>query len=159
MSATDQPDILRAHTAALSVEQFHALLKLRIDVFVVEQECPYPELDGRDMEPGTEHLWIARGDDPIAYLRTLDDGPADGLPTVRIGRVVTDPAHRSHGLAAVLVDHVVDEATGALVLDAQSYLVEWYEARGFRVCGDEFIEDGIAHVPMRREAPAPEPDN
>jgi len=149
------PSIERARTADLSVERFHALLRLRIDVFVVEQECPYPELDGRDLEPGTEHLWIAGvSGDPIAYLRTLDDGVVDGAATLRIGRVVTDPEHRSGGLAAALVDHVVAEVSGALVLDAQSYLVDWYEARGFRVSGPEFVEDGIPHTPMRRDLDA-----
>lgn len=143
--------IHRSGTADLSIEQFHALVKLRVDVFVVEQECPYPELDGRDMEPTTEHLWIEHDGNPVAYLRTLDDGVVDGVPTVRIGRVATDPAHRSGGLAARLVDQVVAEAAGALVLDAQTYLVDWYQTRGFTVSGPEFVEDGIPHTPMRRD--------
>ena len=55
-------------------------------MFVVEQKCAYPDLDGRDTEPGTRHVWLARGDEILAYLRILDDGE-----TQRIGRVVTAP--------------------------------------------------------------------
>ena len=130
----------------------HELVRLRVDVFVVEQECPYPELDGRDVEPGTEHVWLASGDVPVAaYLRVLSE--PDG--SRRIGRVVTAPAARGAGLGAVLVADVLDRHGDApLVLDAQAHLQGWYARFGFGVDGPEFVEDGIPHVPMRRE-PAP----
>lgn len=141
--------------AALTVRELHDLLRLRIDVFVVEQACPYPELDGRDVEPGTGHHWItgsaARGsaddgDAVAAYARTLDDGDA-----IRIGRVVTAPDARGAGLAAALMAHLVDRFEGqTIVLDAQSHLVDWYRRFGFGPDGEEFVEDGIPHVPMRR---------
>jgi len=136
----------------LSVWELHDIVRLRCDVFVVEQDCPYPELDGRDTEPGTRHLRIDHDGDIAAYARALDDGVgADHLRTVRIGRVVTSPAHRGSGLARRIVTHICETNPDAhLVLDAQSYLVEWYSALGFVASGPEFVEDGIPHVPMRR---------
>lgn len=129
----------------LGVAAFHDILRLRIDVFVVEQGCAYPELDGHDREPGTRHIWLADDRGPSAYLRLLDDGDAR-----RIGRVVTRADARGVGLAGRLVDHVVATSDGPWVLDAQTRLRAWYEARHFVVTGEEFLEDGIAHLPMRR---------
>jgi len=133
--------------ADLTAEQFHRILRLRFDVFVVEQACIYPELDGRDTESGTRHLWFEFSGAAIGcYLRVLDDGDAR-----RIGRVVTAPSHRSQGLAADLVHQAVSRTTGPWILDAQSHLEQWYEQRGFRRVGDEFVEDAIPHVPMMRD--------
>ena len=131
----------------LTTREFHDLLRLRIDVFVVEQACAYPELDGRDVEDGTEHHWTTGADGaPSCCARTLDDGDA-----IRIGRVVTAPAARGGGLAAALMAHLVDRYDGRpLVLDAQSHLADWYRRFGFEPDGAEFVEDGIPHVPMRR---------
>lgn len=135
----------------LSVEELYAILRLRSAVFVVEQTCVYQELDGRDDEPLTRHLWFAdRTDAPrpniASYLRVLHDPEAN-----RIGRVVTDPTARGAGLARRLVDIVVDTTTGPLVLDAQDYLEEFYASFGFVRSGPHFVEDGIPHVPMRLE--------
>jgi len=131
--------------AEISAADLHDILKLRVDVFVVEQDCAYPELDGRDNDPATRHVWVEGDDEPRAYLRVLDDGDAR-----RIGRVVTAVSARGAGLAADLVDHAVASTPGPWVLDAQSHLEHWYTERGFSVTGPEFVEDGIPHVPMRR---------
>jgi len=124
----------------------YALLRLRVDVFVVEQECPYPELDGRDLEPTTRHIWIDEGGMPVACLRLLAE--PDG--SHRISRVATAADQRHQGLAGLLVDHVMATTPGRLVLDAQTYLEPWYVERGFARTGYEFTEDGIPHVPMER---------
>lgn len=127
----------------------YALLRLRTDVFVVEQECPYPELDGRDAEPGTEHLWVEVDGEPVATLRVLagEEGSA-----YRIGRVATHRAHRGRGYAAALVDEALRRVGPAPVeLDAQAYLEQWYARFGFRRTGPDFLEDGIPHLPMRRD--------
>jgi ElaA protein len=132
----------------LNTGELVEILRLRIDVFVVEQGCPYPEIDGRDDEPATRHVWI---DDsagrPAAYLRLLDDDDVR-----RIGRVVTRPSSRGEGLAGRLVHHALATSEGPWVLDAQSHLARWYESFGFVQDGAEFLEDGISHVPMRRKA-------
>ena len=133
--------------AKLSAAELHDILKLRIDVFVVEQECIYPELDGRDTESGTRHVWMADDTGVCAYLRVLADDDA-----VRIGRVVTRSDARSGGFAGALMDHVLDSTDGPWVLEAQSYLAGWYRKRCFVDDGDEYVEDGIPHIPMRREA-------
>lgn len=134
--------------AELDVATFHDLVRLRVDVFVVEQSCPYPELDGRDAEPATRHVWLADDVGPTAYLRLLDDGAAR-----RIGRVVTRPDVRGGGLAGLLVEHVLTTSTGPWVLDAQAHLAAWYGSHGFVADGARFVEDGIPHLPMRRDEP------
>ncbi len=118
-----------------------------MDVFVVEQECPYPELDGRDLEEGTTHLWIAVGDQIASTIRLLTD---PGLH--RIGRVVTHAGHRGQGHAARLMEAAIERCDSPIELDAQSYLRDWYRRFGFEQNGKEFIEDGIPHIPMRRDS-------
>jgi ElaA protein len=129
--------------ANLGVTELHDILRLRGDVFVVEQACVYADIDGRDTEPTTDHHWIERSGSIATYARTLADHGA-----TRMGRVVTAPRFRGDGLAAVLVTHIVETYRGRIVLDAQSYLVGWYERMGFVVTGPEFVDDGIPHVPM-----------
>ena len=146
---TDHPRVARFDE--LSAAQLYDLLRLRTDVFVVEQECAYPELDGRDTEPGTEHVWTGDGRGPRAYLRVLVD--ADGA--LRIGRVCTRADARGAGEAARLVADVLARHAGRqVVLDAQSYLVGFYRRFGFEPVGPEFVEDGIPHVPMGRAVSA-----
>jgi ElaA protein len=145
--------MLAVHAAAfdeLDPLTLYRLLQLRVAVFVVEQACPYPELDGRDLEPATVHLWVERDGEPEAYLRILQE--ADG--TARIGRVVTARERRGVGLAAGLMRHALTlTEPAAVVLNAQSYLTGWYEDLGFEVDGPEFMDDGILHTPMRLARP------
>ncbi len=137
----------RSHWADLDPQVLHDLVRLRVDVFVVEQACAYPELDGRDTEPGTEHVWTTDSVGVSAYLRVLDD--TGGVR--RIGRVVTRPDVRGSGLSARLVAEVVGhEGSTPLVLDAQAHLTGFYARFGFEPTGPQFLEDGIPHVPMRR---------
>ncbi|MEV4710213.1 GNAT family N-acetyltransferase [Micromonospora sp. NPDC049374] len=137
-----------ASFAELDARTFHDLVRLRVDVFVVEQECAYPEVDGRDVEPGTRHLWLARDDAPVAYLRIL----ADPGGVARIGRVVVAPEARGAGHAGHLITAALAEiGDRPCVLDAQSHLVDFYTRHGFTVSGPEYVEDGIPHTPMRRK--------
>ncbi len=131
--------------ADLDARQLHDLLRLRVDVFVVEQNCPYPELDGRDLEPGTTHLWVEIDGDVAATLRLLTDTHCH-----RIGRVATAANHRGAGYAATLMDRAIGLCDGPIELNAQTYLKKWYERFGFVQSGEEFVEDGIPHVRMRR---------
>jgi ElaA protein len=126
----------------------YLLWQLRERVFVVEQECAYLDLDGRDLEPSTRHLWVEEGGRPVAYLRVLAD--PEGM---RLGRVLVAEPHRGRGLAAALVRAALDVVgTRRCHLDAQSYLAGWYARLGFEQSGAEFLEDGIPHVPMQRTA-------
>lgn len=124
---------------------FHDIVRLRLDTFVVEQECVYHELDGRDVLPTTTHAWIEDGGEVVAYLRIYpgDDG------VTWIGRVVTAPSHRRRGLGARLLAHVLEIAGRPVRISAQTRLSAWYAALGFVRCGDDFLEDGILHTPMR----------
>jgi ElaA protein len=144
-------DLVVATFADLDTTTLYALLKLRTDVFVVEQECAYPELDGRDTEPGTLHVWM-RDDEagpPLGYLRVLAE-PDGGA---RIGRVCVSAAARGGGAADRLMRAAIDLAGPRhCVLDAQSYLLDFYGRYGFTPTGPEYIEDGIPHVPMARPA-------
>jgi ElaA protein len=135
----------------LDTRTLYAILRLRVDVFVVEQACPYPELDGRDLESSTVHLWTSDGAGPTAYLRVLQD-----VDATRIGRVCTRADSRGSGLAADLMRAALDRfADQPVILDAQAHLAGWYARLGFRADGPEFVEDGIPHIPMRRELAAP----
>lgn len=141
-----QPRLHVAPFAELDARTWHDLLRLRIDVFVVEQECAYPELDGRDVEPGTRHLWLDRAGEPVAYLRILDD--PGGVR--RIGRVVVAKQARGEGLSGrLLTEALAVVGDRPCTLEAQSHLVVFYERFGFAVTGDEYVEDGIPHRPMR----------
>ncbi|GHJ13123.1 GNAT family N-acetyltransferase [Micromonospora sp. AKA38] len=140
-------ELHQAGFAELDTRTFHDLLRLRIDVFVVEQSCAYPELDGRDVEPGTRHLWLARDGVVVAYLRILAD--PDGV--ARIGRVVVAPTARGAGLAgALLTEALAVVGDRPCVLEAQTHLVGLYAGHGFTVSGPGYVEDGIPHTPMRR---------
>jgi ElaA protein len=141
--------VQHARFEALDPHTLYGILQLRSRIFVVEQHCVYLDPDGRDTEPTCVHWWI-EGDEGgvIAALRVLDDGDAD-----RVGRVVTDPAVRSQGMAARLMEAALAGVSRPAVLEAQAHLADWYGRFGFAVSGPGYVEDGIDHVPMRRAAP------
>jgi len=147
-SAADDPFVLRqARFADLTPFEVYALCRLRVDVFVVEQECPYPELDGRDIEPTTVHLWLESEGEVAATIRVLDDGASRA-----IGRVATAAGFRRQGLAARLMAEGIALCDGfPVTLGAQAHLEGWYGQFGFRRSGPGYVEDGIPHVPMLRE--------
>lgn len=149
------PDVRCAPLAALDAATAYAIWRLRSEVFVVEQDCVYLDLDGQDAEPTTLHWWVPGGapGQVAAYLRVLaTEEPGEAW----IGRVVTAPLRRGEGLAGALVAAAVADlvARGAtrVMISAQSHLEDWYAGFGFRRTGAEFLEDGIPHVPMTREA-------
>ena len=142
----------------LGPRTLYALLRLREEVFVVEQRCPYQDLDGRDTEPDTRHVWVVDGGSgdgpPLAYLRIV----AEPGGAARIGRVCVAHSGRGAGLAGKLMRDAL-ELIGPhpCVLDAQAHLTAFYQGLGFTPSGAEFVEDGIPHVPMLREARPPAP--
>ena len=134
----------------LTAEELYALLKLRVDVFVVEQRCPYPELDGLDRE--ALHIWLEEDGRVLAYLRVMDRGAESEY--VSIGRVVA--AERRRGLGTRVLGEglrAAKEVFGAraVYLEAQTYARGLYEKQGFRQISAEFLLDGIPHIKMLRE--------
>ena len=141
----------RVSTRALRFEELdartaHDVFRLRQQVFVVEQGDPYDDLDGRDTEPGTIHVLLHEGDELVGVARVLDDGEH-----ARIGRVALAPAARGRGLSGPLVEACLAVCDGRPVeLAAQTPLAGWYATFGFEVCGPEFLDGSIPHLPMRR---------
>ena len=117
---------------AFSAVELYALLKLRVDVFVVEQACAYPELDGKDGE--ALHLRLLIDGRTAAYARLWQ--PAGAPP--RVGRVLVSPDHRGKRLGE------------PVALSAQSHLERFYAGLGFSPTSEEYVEDGIAHIDMER---------
>lgn len=138
------PSVNLAPFASLSARTFHDIVRLRVDAFVVEQGCPYHELDGRDVLSTTRHAWIEVDGEVVCYLRVY--AGADG--TASVGRVVTAPRHRGHGLATLLLRHALAETERPVRVAAQAQLADWYAGLGFARCGPDFVEDGIVHTPM-----------
>lgn len=136
---------------ALTPAELYDVLKLRVDVFVVEQNCPYPELDGKDSE--ALHLRLLDGDNLIAYARLF--APKKGDSAARIGRVIVAPSRRGERLGPVLMDEAIaacERLYGdiAIEISAQSHLQRFYGRAGFITTSEEYLEDGIPHVEMLR---------
>ena len=131
----------------LDLPTAYKILTLRVAVFVVEQKCAYQELDGRDLEPGTTHVLVEDRGEVIGYLRILRESEDE----FRIGRVCVLERARNSGVAARMMHAAVDQIDPhPCVLDAQSHMAGWYARFGFALDGEEFVEDGIPHTPMRR---------
>ena len=141
------------HHSDLGKEQLYAILKLRAEVFVVEQQCVYQDVDGQDLEGDTCHLMAWDGERLVAYLRLLDPELQGG--DVVIGRVVTAPEGRGQGHGHQMMDEALEQAGKhwpevPIYLSAQAHLQGYYGRYGFGVAGEEYVEDGIAHIGMRR---------
>ena len=135
----------------LTVPELYDILRLRVDVFVVEQRCAYHELDGRD--GCALHVWLSDDGGVAAYLRLLPPG-AMFTDAAAIGRVIA--ARRGEGLGAEIVRAGIAAArerlgAGRIRIEAQAYAQGFYEKLGFERCSDEFDEDGIPHVEMLLE--------
>ncbi len=136
-----------------SVTLYH-LLQLRVDVFVVEQNCPYPELDGKDLHPQTLHLLLKKQDKILGYSRVLaPDVSYPGQPA--IGRVCVAQTARRLGLGELLVAKAIAVASEQwpsldLYISAQCYLQRFYESMGFVAASEPYLEDDIPHLKMIR---------
>jgi len=139
--------------AELSTEELYAILKIRQQVFVVEQRCAYQDCDGRDNN--ALHLvgWHCRGEqpEPIAYLRVVYPAKQGGV--LSIGRVLIHGDYRRKGLGKKImrrclrsIEELYPDAP--VVISAQLYLLHFYESFGFRISSDGYDEDGIPHIQM-----------
>jgi ElaA protein len=152
VSAGSPYDAVTVRTAAfpeLDGRTLYEILRLRSEVFVVEQDCAFLDLDRRDLDAGVTHLWLEGEGEVIAYARII---PTD--QGTEVGRIVVREDQRGLGVGTRLMR----EATGLagahppVLVKAQARLLEWYEALGFEMSGRGYLEDGIAHVPMRLAA-------
>ena len=150
MGPTDAmpPTVHRARFTDLAARDLYAILRLRSDVFVVEQDCVFLDLDDRDLEPTAEHLWTTDDAGVTATLRLLHDGGT----TWSIGRVVARADVRSRGVAAHLLraglDRLRELGAETVRIGAQAQLRDWYARVGFAQSGPRYLEDGILHLPM-----------
>jgi ElaA protein len=147
----------------LDVDTLYALLKLRAQVFVIEQNCVYLDPDGKDRHPQTVHLLgIADDGSLAACLRILPAGLS--YPQVSFGRVLTAPEWRGLGLGDPMLRAALAEIEwrwpGADVqIGAQAHLERYYGRHGFVRSSEPYIEDGIAHIDMLRRTRAPSDGN
>ncbi|MGE2718674.1 GNAT family N-acetyltransferase [Mycolicibacterium malmesburyense] len=139
----------RSWSRDLDAATLYELLKLRVEVFVVEQAIPYPELDGRDLLGETRHFWLETSTgEVISTLRLMEEHPG-GQKGFRIGRVCTKREARGHGHSTRLLQAALAEVGDyPCRIDAQTYLADMYARLGFVRDGEEFMQDGIPHVPM-----------
>ncbi|MEG0077188.1 GNAT family N-acetyltransferase [Anaerorhabdus sp.] len=131
----------------LDINELYEILKLRVDVFVVEQNCAYPEVDGKDLS--SYHVYLKDEEGIQAYLRVLDKGVS--YDDVSIGRVISKK--RRSGLGTQLIQAGIDVAKNKLdakkiKIEAQTYAKTFYENVGFVQSSEEFLEDGIPHIEM-----------
>lgn len=137
----------------LSLEQLYALLQLRAEVFVLEQQCPYQDPDGNDQE--ALHVLGAADGKLLAYTRLLP--PGIRYESCSIGRVVTSPEIRGDGTGRQLMEKSIQychENWGEsdITISAQQYLEKFYNGLGFETESEPYQEDGIPHVQMRLPA-------
>ena len=138
----------------LTTSDLYSFVKLRTDVFFVEQKVDEEELDNRDQEPGTRHYWIEDAAGCAAYIRVLVNDEPEHLDARRIiGRVVVRADRRGEGLAQVLLARALEEfGHEPMLLHAQQYVAPLYAKFGFVEFGEPFDEATIMHIGMYREA-------
>ena len=138
----------------LSLQELYTILTMRTNVFVVEQACPYPELDGKD--PNCLHLLGTINGELVAYLRILPAGLR--YDEVSIGRVVVKPSHRGKGLGRLMMEQAIYCITNEwkesqIKIGAQAYLEKFYQSLGFEPVSEVYLEDDIPHLDMLYSKP------
>jgi ElaA protein len=133
----------------LSKDELYSILRLRAEVFVLEQDCPYQDVDNKDQK--AFHVLAVDNKEVVAYARVFRSG--DYFQEASIGRVVTKPSHRGTGLGQDLMQKTIDfieksPVSKPIRISAQTYLLKFYESYGFKKTGIEYMEDGIPHIGM-----------
>ncbi|KFC23765.1 GNAT family N-acetyltransferase [Epilithonimonas lactis] len=136
----------------LTTPELYEIIKARVNVFVVEQDCPYPDLDDNDQK--AIHLWAENNGEVLAYCRIFDKGIK--YPETSIGRVVTTENGRGTGLGKQLIKYALEVienrlGTSEVRISAQDYLLKFYSDFGFQDTGKKYLEDNIPHTEMFRK--------
>ena len=142
---------MKAHVKSfdeLTVHELYEILKLRADVFIIEQQCIYPDIDDKDKH--ALHVFLTENDEIVAYLRVLEKGIA--FDEVGIGRVIAK--YRRLHLGTQVLQAGIQAAkdiyhADTILIEAQTYAKDLYEKQGFVQTSDEFLEDGIPHIQMK----------
>ena len=134
----------------LNIDELYQILRLRSEVFVVEQDCVYQDLDNKDQK--ALHLFISGNNEIRGYTRLFKEG--DYFDNASIGRVVVSGNHRDKKLGHILMKESIDAIlkhfhTSKITLSAQTYLKKFYESHGFQQVGEGYLEDGIPHIEMK----------
>jgi len=137
----------------LTVDELYDILQLRAEIFVVEQNCVYNDLDGLDKD--AVHLFHKKEGKIVAYARLLK--PGTRFADFSIGRVVVKQSERGTGLGIELMEaaknFIINEwGAGKIKISAQSYLQKFYENLGFEIVTEMYLEDGIPHFGMMHKA-------
>ncbi|BDF94948.1 MULTISPECIES: GNAT family N-acetyltransferase [unclassified Pseudoalteromonas] len=133
----------------LNTPELFAIMRTRVDVFVVEQQCPYPELDDVDCMATTQHLYWIASQQLGAYARCYNKNEQYSA----IGRVLIEKSQRGQGFAALLVKEAIQCCfthwpSKDIYIGAQTYLLSFYQSLGFQSTGEPYLEDGIEHQDM-----------
>lgn len=135
----------------LTVTELYHILQLRSEVFIVEQNCPYLDPDGKDFK--SHHLMGSIDGNLVAYARLVKPGVS--YDEVSIGRVVTSPTYRRGGYGIELMNEAISQIERiygkvSIRIGAQAYLKKFYESFGFTDLNEPYMEDGIPHLIMLR---------
>ena len=131
----------------LSINELYSILRARAEVFVCEQQIVYQDLDEIDF--ASTPLFVLIDGVVCSYLRIIDAGVK--YPELSIGRVLTLKPYRNKGYALMLMKMAIemaDKLSVPIKIEAQSYLLNFYESLGFRKISDEFVLEGISHIEM-----------
>lgn len=142
-------DHILAEFHQLTLKQLHDLMLLRQQVFIIEQNCLYEDIDGADEK--AEHLLIYKNSELAGYLRIFE--PGIKYEEACIGRIVVKPNHRGSTIGKYLIEKGIEYASMKfpehnIRIEAQAALKEYYEAYGFKAEGDVYQLDGIDHIEM-----------
>jgi len=138
----------------LSVHELYSIMRLRSEVFVVEQNCVFLDLDNKDQSSFHLMGWDETSKELLAYTRLVPPGVAYPLPS--IGRVITSPSSRGTGLGKTLMEKSIEQVEllfgkTPMKIGAQLYLKNFYSSFGFEQSSDVYDEDGIDHIEMIRQ--------
>ena len=136
----------------ITTSELYKIIRARVDVFVVEQDCPYPDLDGYDQQ--AVHIWAEQDQDVLAYCRIFNKGIK--YQETSIGRVLTTEKARGKSLGKQLIQYAVETIenrfhTSEVRISAQDYLLRFYSGFGFEDTGKKYLEDNIPHTEMFRK--------